>query len=258
MDGHAEPHKLATKNPLLRHLAPVATIVLVIIGAICAFLMATAEPSFERPASQSKRTDASPVQPLNLKSYYHTPASRFVNDRFPWGEVPRGAQTFGNVPLAIDGAMYLWGASNAKNGLVFPEQIEGISVDRKFETMYVYHGAFFTSPDGSPVYRLTMHYADGTSSEHTICYGTHVRDWYETPNSKTKVSDPKSQIVWRGDHPNSTPSRPIKLRFSITSIANPKPSLEVKSISLASAKGNSAGCILAITTGASDLLKPAP
>ncbi len=62
-------------------------------------------------------------------------------------------------------------------------------------------------------------------------------------------------MVWRGDHPDSNPGFPIKLRFFVTSITNPRPSLEVISISLVSAKGNSAGCILAMTTGPADLLK---
>ena len=150
----------------------------------------------------------------------------------------------------------LWGGANAKAKIVFPKAIDDIAVNRKFETLYVYHAAFFQSPEGSPVYRLTMHYADDTVRESTICYGVHMLDWFQVPNQTVNtLSDPKSQIVWRGDVPNRVPDRPLKLRFSITSIPNPKPSLEVKSISMASAAGNSAGCILALTTGPADLLK---
>lgn len=262
MDEQAEYHVAPSDNQpgvgqtflsaKLRRLAPIAAICLAILGAIGTFMMATARPAVP------PRKQAIPAQPLDLKHYYHTPASSFRNGRFPWGEVTHGTQTFGNVPLIIDGAIYLWGAANAQRGMEFAEQVDDIPVDRQFETLYVYHGAFMSSPDGSPVYRLTMHYADGSSNETTICYGTHVRDWYEGPAGKTTLSDPKSQFVWRADHPGSTPERPIKLRFSITSIPNPKPSLEVKSISLASAKGNSAGCILAMTTGPADLLKAEP
>ena len=56
-----------------------------------------------------------------------------------------------------------------------------------------------------------MHYTDGTSSEHTIRYGDHVRDWYESPTSKTTLNDPQSQFVWRANHPKSKPNRPINL-----------------------------------------------
>jgi hypothetical protein len=90
----------------------------------------------------------------------------------------------------------------------------------------------------------------------TICYGAHVRDWYQPPNEQvSELTDLKSKTVWRGDNPDSKPDYPIKLRFFVTSITNPRPALEVKAISLASAKGNSAGCILAMTTGPDNLLK---
>jgi hypothetical protein len=65
----------------------------------------------------------------------------------------------------------------------------------------------------------------------------------------------KSKMVWRADNPDSKADYPIKLRFFITSITNPRPALEVKSISLVSAKGHSAGCVLAMTTGPANLLK---
>ena len=170
--------------------------------------------------------------------------------------VPRGSKTLGNVPLAIGGMMCLWGEGNAKAGAVFPEKIDDIPVKRKFDTLYVYHATFYSSRDGSPVYHLTLQYANGTSSMTTICYGAHVRDWYQPSFEQVgELTDSKSKMVWRADNPDSKPDNPIKLRFFITSITNPRPALEIESISLVSAKGNSAACILAMTTGPADLLK---
>jgi hypothetical protein len=211
-------------------------------------------------AQQAPARDAvvgASAQPLDLTRFYHTPASSFEGiQSFPWRVVPRGSQTLGNVPLAIDGMMCLWGEANAKNGLVFPEKVDNIAVNRKFDTLYVYHATFYSSRDGSPVYHLTLNYDDGTSSMTTICYGAHVRDWYQTPDEPvSELTDTKSKMVWRGANPDSQPRYPIKLRFFITPITNPRPTLEVKSISLASAKGNSAACVLAMTTGPSGLLK---
>jgi hypothetical protein len=77
-----------------------------------------------------------PAQPLDLTGSYQTPASQF--DRittFPWRAVPRGSQTLGNVPLAIDGMLCLWGEGNAKRGLVFPETVDDIPVNRTFDTL---------------------------------------------------------------------------------------------------------------------------
>ena len=113
-----------------------------------------------------------PPEPLDLTRYYQMPASVFERIRsHPWGVVPRGSQTLGNVPLAIGGMLCLWGEENAKAGQAYPEKIDDIAVRRKFDTLYVYHSAFYDSRDGSPVYHLTMQYEDGTSSMTTICYG---------------------------------------------------------------------------------------
>ena len=118
----------------------------------------------------------------------------------------------------------LWGEGNAKNGLVFPEKVDDIPVNRKFDTLYVYHATFYSSRDGSPVYHLTLQYANGTSSMTTICYGAHVRDWFQTPNEQvSELTDLKSKMVWRGDNPDSKADSPVKLRFFITSITNPRP-----------------------------------
>ncbi len=197
-----------------------------------------------------------PAEPLDLTDSYQSLASNFDKSRWPWRAVPRGSKTLGNVPLTIGGSIVLWGEANAKIGMVYPEKVDDIPVKRKFDTLYVYHATFFESRSGSPVYHLTMQYANDTSSMTTICYGAHVRDWYQEANEPvSELTDSKSKMVWRGDNPDSKPNRPQKLRFFITPLPNPRPHLEVKSISLASAKGNSAACILAMTTGPDDLLK---
>jgi hypothetical protein len=198
-----------------------------------------------------------PPEPLDLTGYYQMPASVFERIKsHPWGVVPRGSQTLGNVPLAIGGMLCLWGEANANAGQAYPEKVDDISVRRTFDTLYVYHAAFYDSRDGSPVYHLTLQYKDGTSSMTTICYGAHLRNWWQMANEPvTELTDSKSKTVWRGDPPDRKGDGPMKLRFFITSIANPQPSLEVKSISLTSAKGLSAGCILAMTTGPANLLR---
>jgi hypothetical protein len=199
------------------------------------------------------------ARPIDLKSAYHTSIDRAVkNKTFPWRAVPRGAKKLGNVPITIGGLITLWGEANAKNGMKFPEKSRDIVVDRKFDCLYVYHAAFFHSPEGSPIYDLTMQHADGSSSTTNMFYGTHLRDWYQwLDEGDVPMGDPNSKMVWRGEHPGSTAQRPLQLRFFITAIPNSKPEIEVKSIKLTSAKGNSAGCVLALTTGPVGLLKVA-
>ena len=221
------------------------------LSATFAVAIAVAEPAPSQ-APNKKGGKETPAQPLDLTSFYQTPASKFDKSKtYPWRIVPRGSKTFGNVPLSIDGMICLWGESNAKNGLVFPEKVDDIPVNRKFDSLYVYHATFFSSREGSPVYHLTLKYASDTESMTTICYGAHVRDWFKSPHEKvTELSDSKSKMVWSADNPDN---KTIEIRFYISPITNPRPALEVKSISLASAKGSSAACILAMTTGPDDL-----
>lgn len=199
------------------------------------------------------------TKPIDLTKYYTTPASYFDQiENYPWRDVPRGAQTFGHVPLDIGGMICLWGGSNAKRGAVFPEQVTGIAVTRKFDALYLYHAAFSSSPDGTPVAELVFRYDDGTSFTNAICYGTHVRDWYEKKGEPEWLTDSKSKVVWRGVNSTSRSVPPSMLRFFITEIANPKPLVVVTTIDLFSLKTKTAPCMLAMTTGPAQLLRVEP
>jgi hypothetical protein len=226
------------------------------VSLLAALTLSPAAPpaSFTRPVQGRDTPGGALAQPLDLSRVYHTPASAFERIRsHPWRAVPRGSQTLGNVPLAIDGMICLWGEANAKAGQPFAEKVDDIPVNRRFDTLYVYHAAFYSSRDGSPVYHLTLQYENGTSSMTTLCYGAHLRDWWLTPDERvSELSDSRSKMIWSADNPDN---KAITLRFFISPIPNPRPSLAVKSISLVSAKGNSAGCILAMTTGPADLLR---
>jgi hypothetical protein len=226
----------------------------------CAFslpfaILALADPPAS-PAAPPAAVSISNGIPIDLTRYYQTPASVFDQiEKYPWRDVPRGFQTFGNVPLAIGGMMCLWGDSNAKKGLVFPEQVQGIRVGRKFGALYLYHTAFSRSPDGTAVAQLVFRYANGTSATNDICYGMHVRDWFLRSSDSEELKDPKSKMVWHG---KTSTSPPNQLRFFITEFVNPKPSLEVATVDLFSLKEKTASCILAMTTGPAELLRVEP
>ena len=192
--------------------------------------------------------------PVDLTDNYGRPASAFEGSSSFWGEVPWRFQVFHNVPLQIDGIMYLWGAGNAKAGAVFPEQILGIPVNQKCETLYVYHCTFFGSPKNTPVYDLVFRYEDGDSATNTIRYGVDTLD-FNTPGGKKIVgpSGPNTKVAWVGS--SFTPDGKHPLLFSLTAIKNPQPSLKVTSIDLFSSKNKSAGVILAMTAGPSGLMK---
>jgi hypothetical protein len=194
--------------------------------------------------------------PVDMTARYTTPASYFDKiTQFPaWKTVPRGFQTFDHVPLQIGGMICLWGGGNAKMGLIFPEQITGIEVNQKFETLYVYHGAFFASPDKTPVCAVVFHYEDGSSVTNQLLYGSDMLDW--TVNRSGKIigpTGPRSKLAWVGG--TFTPGEKRPLRHCLTAVENPQPALEVTTLDLVSCKNHTAACIMALTTGRSGLMK---
>lgn len=195
--------------------------------------------------------------PVNLAANYTTPAFYFDKiTRFPaWKTVPRGYQVFDNVPLEIGGMMCLWGEANAtKLKIVFPEKIPDIALNQKFETLYVYHGAFFTAPEGTPVCEVVFHYEDGSSATNQLLYGADILDWVtDHPSTVTGPGAARSKLAWVGGSFSTNSVRP--LRFCLTAVENPQPSLRVETVDLCSCKSRVAACIMAMTAGRAGLMK---
>lgn len=215
------------------------------------------------PADALAAVDRAAAVIVDLKPFYSGGlAVDFPNaKRNPWKFVPRGSQTFANVPLDIGGRIILWGQRNATvNSQIFPEKNDGIALNQKFETLYVYHCTFFDSPKGTPVYDIVLQYEDGTSAKDTIRYGEDVRDWYGVPDeAEVGPTSGRSELAWLGEaltEEGMVGRRPIQpLRFCLTAVTNPYPTRLVKSIDLVSSKNDSAGCILAMTLGKPTLMK---
>ena len=193
--------------------------------------------------------------PLDMTSRIQTPASTFSQiKQFPaWQFVPIGFQTFCNVPLQIDGMICLYGEGNARAGLKFPETCTGIPMNQKFETLYVYHAAFYVSPRGTPVYVIVFRYEDGSSATNQLLYSDDVLDWYA--NGGKKVVGPtaaRSKLAWHGGAGPGEGKQP--LRFCLTAVENPFPDTTVTAIDLYSCKNQSAACILAFTPGRAGLM----
>jgi RNA polymerase sigma factor (sigma-70 family) len=193
------------------------------------------------------------AEPLDLTAYYDTLASNYLASNYR--AIPLGFQTFAHVPLQIDGSKCLFGAGYPQyGGSIGDPQLLGIPVNRKFETLYVYHTAIFSSRNNTPVYELVFRYEDGDSVTNLVKYGADVLDWYA--NTGRKVIGPtgrNSQLAWHGDYVADGKTQP--LRFSLTALNNPRPSVQVASIDLYSSKNASCGLILAMTTGKSGLMR---
>ncbi len=106
--------------------------------------------------------------------------------------------------------------------------------------------------------KVIFRYADGTSAEAEICYGTHVRGWFQPPSGPEELIDSKSKLVWSGANSLAPASNPNQLQHFMTELANPHPENKVNAIDLVSMKGRAALCIMAMTTGPAGLLKVEP
>lgn len=237
----------------------IGTVVLLVLAAATVVIVFRHEISNRLIIAKAERAIAShKVTPVDMTPNYTTPASYFdqITSYPAWGTVPIGFQVFDNVPLQIDGMICLWGAGNAnKLKIVFPEEILGIAVNQKFETLYVYHGAFFTSPDKTPVCEVVFRYADGSSATNQLLYGSDMLDWVAKNKGKTTIgpTGSRSKLAWVGG--TFTPGQKKPLCLCLTAIENPQPALEVASIDLFSSKSQTAACIMAMTAGKSGLMK---
>jgi hypothetical protein len=210
-------------------------------------------------SSQSSKLDGGPhpahskADFVDLSAFFTMPSAGFeasAGSTFPqWSCIPYGFQTFLHVPLQIDGIKCLWGSGNAATGANFDEETTGIPVKKKFETLYVYHAAFYESPPKTPVYDLVFRYTDGSSFTNRILYSVDVLDWFGTGGP----TGPNSKLAWKGVCTAGGRTQP--LRFCLTALENPQPNNEVETIDLYSCKNRSAGCILAMTPGKSGMMK---
>jgi len=220
---------------------------LVIAGAVIFFLH-WHDPKRRAIAKAETAIEKQYVEPVAMTNYVTTPASYFAQiKQFPaWGTVPIGFQVFDGVPLQIDGMICLYGEGNHKMGIDFPESYTGIMMNKRFETLYIYHGCFFESPKGTPVYEVVFNYADNTSETNQVLYGDDLVDWMVRVRG-SPPSGTRSKLAWQAKPP--LPPKTPAVRFCLTAIDNPYPSFEVVSIDLHSLKSRTAPCILAVTTG---------
>jgi hypothetical protein len=159
------------------------------------------------------------------------------------------------MSLHIDGIMYLYGEVWDKQyHEVFPEEITGIEVNHKFETLYIYHTSFSAEKEGTPVYSVVFNYAEGSSDTNNICYGDQLLNWVASvKKADVQPTDTNSKVAWLGG--SFYPDKYQPMRFTLTGVRNPYPYREVTSIDLYSSHSKAAGVIFAMTTGKADLMQ---
>ena len=210
-------------------------------------------------SASSSAADKNSALPVDLTDYYTTSASGFdqITDFPAWKSVPRGTQLFDQVPFEIGGMFCLWGQGCAQRRppVIFPEAVTGIRLNRKFETLYVYHGSFYSSPAGTPVCDVVFHYEDGSTVTNRMLYGDDFLDWTVNYRGGTaiKPTDSNSKLAWVGGSYFVDKIQP--LTFCLTAIKNPRPQMPVVSVDFYSLKSRTAAVIMALTTGQPGLMQ---
>jgi hypothetical protein len=236
-----------------------AVLILLAVVAVALLLNLRSPSGASRlPSGPSTSTTApeQPSNPVDLVTFYDHDAT--FDAPGCWQAVPRGLQTLANIPFRVGGVIQLWGEGPAGIGRNYRESVESIPATGKFQTLYVLHGASFTTVDGTPIADVAFRYSDGSSATNSILYGTDSRDWWQPMAEHNPLpANSQSKIIWRGDHP-SLPDWVKTLRLFGTSIPNPKPESEVKCVDLVSTKSRVTWIVLALTTGPSGLLRMDP
>ena len=164
-----------------------------------------------------------------------------------WAAPPRGLQTLGGVPFHIEGKLELTGMGAARDGRFYPSRLNAIRVSQKGQRIHLLHGTGYADTEGSLIYKLVLHYADGQQRSRYLAYGVHFRNWYLEPSEAfSDLEDPNSVVAWVGSSPD-TDRVGAKLRLFRTTLTNPRPDQEITSIDLVSMFGRATPAIVAIT-----------
>ena len=106
------------------------------------------------------------------------------------------------------------------------------------------HGA---STNGTHIWRLVLHYADGETRRHDFAYGTHIRNFWRRGNEADQTpTDADSRIVWVGTSEESD-RRGADLVVSRTTVTNERPQVDVVSADYVSLLGDSSAYVFATT-----------
>ena len=158
--------------------------------------------------------------------------------------LPRGVQVLGGVAFDVRGLIQLAGSQSLEvTGVVFPEAVKGISVDRKGRRLHFLQACGWSADEGARLGEYVIHYADGSTRSAPILYQRNVMDWWTRPEDGPPT---EAQEVWRGANP-ATRAMGLAIHLIMYTWENPLPDVEIRTIDFVSDVGPAAPHLLAIT-----------
>jgi RNA polymerase sigma factor (sigma-70 family) len=168
--------------------------------------------------------------------------------RTAFNALPRGNQTFDGVAFLIQRPINIIGARAAGAKGRELARVTDPSVHGRGRHIHVLHtGDHGTSPTGNFIWRLVLHYADGASERFDFAYDIHLRNfWRRAGDGPPAPSDPDTSLAWVGTSVESDRTG-ADLVVSRTTLANPRPNVDVTRAEFVSLLGQSSAYVLAVT-----------
>ena len=152
-------------------------------------------------------------------------------DGKPVASLPKGIQTYGNVPFQIGSPIAVTGLEAARGGELFPKELTGIKIGAKARRLHLLHATLFPEKDGTPIAKIVFHYANGSEESIRLGYGVHTRAWTMPRTEKRdELVDANSRLAWSETEDRRGPG----LRLFQTALDNPKPTENITSIDVVS------------------------
>ncbi len=202
------------------------------------------------PPQAAAWTPTTNMVPVDLTAHFNARLNQQWNrTSYPGddlAELPTGPQEFCGVRLDIRGLIQLQGRVWQRRGLRYPEQVDGIPIQRVCRYLYVLHadgGAH--AQTGAAVAHLVLHYGDGTTAAIPIEHDVHVKDWWSY--DRPPPSDPNTRVAWTGQNKGAA-GRGTSIRLYLTRFDNPYPKKRIETLDYVSAMEEPGPFLVALTT----------
>jgi hypothetical protein len=174
-------------------------------------------------------------------------------DGKPMAAVPKGVQTYHQIPFRIEKPIAVTGIEAARTGELFPKEITGIKIGAKAKRLHLLHATLFPDKDGVPLANIIFRYANGTEQSVRIGYGVHARAWsMPRLERRDELVDMNSSLAWS----ETDERRGSGLRLFQTALENPKPDEAIASVDIVSLFSRAAPLIFAMSIETPDSALP--
>lgn len=155
--------------------------------------------------------------------------------------LPVGLQDFGGVRFDVRGVVQLHGMYLP---IRHPERVDCIRISRSFRWIHFLHGASLDETTSRKIGSYILHYADGQAREKPILYGQDVMDWWVDPKRPARPT--AAQAILTGEN-EAARSYGRSIRLCQIKWENPRPDVEVASLSFVSEGTKAAPFLVAVT-----------